>query len=129
MDAALARDVQPEVEVTSDAWSRAVPNLIVFFSNLAIMVIELVASRLVARYIGSSLYTRTSVIGVILAGMSIGNHLGGRLADREAPQRVLPYLFLSSAALALAVLWTNDLAGHSSILARLPWPARIFGSV
>jgi hypothetical protein len=49
------------------AWARSVPNLIVFVANVAIMVIELVASRLVARHLGSSLYTWTSVIGVILA--------------------------------------------------------------
>jgi hypothetical protein len=29
-----------------------------------------------------SLYTWTSVIGVVLAGVSPGNYLGGRLADR-----------------------------------------------
>ena len=45
------------------------------------MTVELVASRLIARYLGSSLYTWTGVMGVILAGMSLGNYLGGRMAD------------------------------------------------
>jgi MFS family permease len=132
MDAALAHAEPGDQEgqhVVDDAWARTVPNLIVFFANVAIMVIELVASRLVARYIGSSLYTWTSVIGVILAGMSLGNHLGGRLADREAPERVLPYLFLVAAALSLGVLWLNDWTGRADLLAQLSWPVRIFTTV
>ena len=72
---------------------RAVPNLVVFLSGLAIMVLELVASRLVAKHVGSSLETWTTVIAVILAGMSLGNYWGGRLSDRRAPLATLPYLF------------------------------------
>ena len=41
--------------------------------------------RLVARHVGGSLVVWTSVIGVILAGICLGNVLGGRLADRIAP--------------------------------------------
>ena len=55
---------------------------IAFIASGCTLVIELVAGRLLAPYIGVSLYTWTSVIGVILAGISIGNFLGGRLADR-----------------------------------------------
>ncbi|MDH4201905.1 MAG: fused MFS/spermidine synthase [Phycisphaerae bacterium] len=38
------------------------------------MIIELVASRLIARDLGSSIYTWTSVIGIILLGITIGSH-------------------------------------------------------
>ena len=62
--------------------------LIVFVSNVCIMVLELVAGRIIAPYVGVSLYTWTSVIGVVLAGMSLGNYLGGRLADRWASARL-----------------------------------------
>ena len=119
----------PDARRIDRAWARTVPNLIVFVASIAIMVIELVASRLVARHLGSSLYTWTSVIGTILAGMSVGNHLGGRIADREKPERVLPYLFLAAAALSLMVLWLNEWMGQSELLARLSWPARIFTTV
>jgi len=57
-------------------------NATVFISSACIMVIELVAGRLIARHLGSSLYTWTSVIGVVLAGMALGNYVGGRLAGR-----------------------------------------------
>ena len=48
-------------------------NLIVFASNICIMVLELTASRLLAHHIGQSLYPWTGVIGVVLAGITIGN--------------------------------------------------------
>ena len=56
--------------------------LIVFASNVCIMVLELTASRLLAHHIGQSLYTWTGVIGVVLAGITVGNYAGGMLADR-----------------------------------------------
>jgi hypothetical protein len=46
-------------------------SLPVFISSFCIMVLELVASRLIANYLGSSLYTWTAVIGVILAGITM----------------------------------------------------------
>ena len=50
----------------------------------AVAVLEIVAGRLIAPYVGVSLYTWTAVIGVILAGLSVGNWLGGVWADRGA---------------------------------------------
>ncbi|MHC4542267.1 MAG: fused MFS/spermidine synthase, partial [Planctomycetota bacterium] len=67
--------------------SIAIPSGTVFLSSFCIMVLELVAARLIARHLGSSLYTWTAVIGVVLAGITIGNYLGGRVADRFRPRR------------------------------------------
>jgi spermidine synthase len=58
------------------------------------MVIELVAGRIIAPYVGVSLYTWTTVIGVVLAGISLGNYLGGRLADRWASPKLLGLIFI-----------------------------------
>lgn len=54
----------------------------VFLSSAFVMVLEIVAGRVIAPYVGVSLYTWTSVIGVVLAGLSLGNWLGGVWADR-----------------------------------------------
>ena len=54
----------------------------VFLSSALLLVLEIVAGRLIAPYVGVSLYTWTSIIGVILAGLSLGNWLGGVWADR-----------------------------------------------
>jgi predicted MFS family arabinose efflux permease len=68
------------------------------------MVLELVAGRIIAPYVGASLYTWTSVIGVILAGMSLGNYLGGRFADRWASPRFLGSTFVVASLLSLSVI-------------------------
>jgi Flp pilus assembly protein TadD/spermidine synthase len=98
----------------------------VFCSSAAIMLLQLVASRLTAAYLGQSLYTWTSAIGVTLAGIALGNALGGRLADRAASARTLGLQLLASAVCVLAVLALNPLAGALPPLVALPWPARIF---
>ena len=108
---------------------RYLPHAIFFFSCAAIMVIELVASRLVAQHLGSSLYTWTAVIGVMLAGISAGNALGGRLADRYRPERLLPWLFRVAALASLAALALNALFASVRPWAGLGWPLRILLSV
>jgi MFS family permease len=80
------------------------PNLIVFVSSACIMILELVAGRIIAPYVGVSLYTWTSVIGVVLAGISLGNYLGGRLADRWASLRLLGGIFLLGGLSSLGIL-------------------------
>ena len=47
----------------------------------ASLVVEIVAGRMLAPYVGMSLYTWTSVIAVVLAGFSAGHWAGGRLAE------------------------------------------------
>jgi spermidine synthase len=68
------------------------------------MILELVAGRIIAPHVGVSLYTWTSVIGVILAGMSLGNYLGGRLADRYASLRFLGTIFALAGLTSLGIL-------------------------
>lgn len=87
--------------------ARLSPYALAFFSSLCIMVLELVSSRLVASHVGASLTVWTSVIGVILGGICLGNVLGGRLADRVDPRRAVGPLFALGAFLTLCVLWIN----------------------
>ena len=103
-----------------------VPSATVFFSSGCIMILELVASRLVARDLGSSLYTWTSIIGVVLAGISAGNYVGGRLADRYHPKRALAVLFALSSAACVAIVIVNNLVGDWTWLWRLSWPMHVF---
>ena len=112
--------------MTSRSLSTLALSATVFVSGAAMMTVELVASRLVARYLGSSLYTWTGVMGVILAGMALGNAIGGRLADRPGslPRR-LSWTFLACAAACLAILALNAWAGRSLWLMSLDWPLRI----
>ena len=80
------------------------PGLIVFVSGACIMVLELVIGRIIASCVGMSLYTWTVVISVVLAGISLGNYLGGRLADRWASPRLLGGIFILGGLASLGVL-------------------------
>lgn len=94
---------------------------IVFVSSFCSMALELVAGRMLAPYIGVSLYTWTSIIGVVLAGISVGNFLGGRLADRAPAQATLGWLlFASGIATLLIILVTQALTAANLDLPLIP---------
>lgn len=83
---------------------------LVFGSSAAVLVVEVVSLRLLAPYLGLTLETSTMVIGIALTAIAAGSWLGGRLADRVDPPRLLgPALGLSGAVVALtpAVLRTT----------------------
>ncbi len=90
-------------------------NIVVFIASFCTLVIELVAGRIMAPYVGVSLYTWTSIIGVVLAGISIGAYLGGLLADRYPRQATLGWLLLLSGIGALAIAPLTDLIGSSPL--------------
>src|SRR5205814_4701458 len=56
--------------------------LIVFLASFGGMTLELTASRVLAQFVGVSLFTWTGVIGVMLAGTALGNFVGGLVAER-----------------------------------------------
>jgi spermidine synthase len=74
---------------------------VVFLANAALLVLQLVASRLLAPFIGSDLYTWTAIIGVFLLGIALGNAYGGKLADRYPSPRTLAAVLLVGAAAAI----------------------------
>ncbi|MCB0164633.1 MAG: fused MFS/spermidine synthase [Anaerolineae bacterium] len=64
----------------------------------------MLAGRMMAPIVGVSLYTWTSIIGVVLAGISLGNYLGGQIADRWASRNVLAFIFALSALGSVSIL-------------------------
>lgn len=84
-----------------------------FVSSAAVLVVEILAARLLAPYIGVSLEVFTGIIGVILAGISLGAWLGGRAADRTEPYKLIGPLFVIGGLLALvAPIVTNSIGPH-----------------
>jgi spermidine synthase len=74
---------------------------LVFGASASVLVVEVVALRLLAPYLGLSLETSTLVIGVALAAIAIGSWAGGRVADVMPPRRALgPLLAVSGVAVA-----------------------------
>ncbi|MFJ9859937.1 fused MFS/spermidine synthase [Streptomyces albogriseolus] len=81
--------------------SRAAAAL-VFGASAAVLVVEIVALRLLAPYLGLTLETSTLVIGIALTAIALGSWLGGRVADQVDPLRLLaPALGISGVVVAL----------------------------
>jgi len=78
--------------------------VLAFVGSGCLLIIEIVAGRLLAPTLGVSLYTWTSVIGVVLAGVSIGNYGGGRLADRWPRRTTVALIYLGAALASLLIL-------------------------
>ena len=71
--------------------------IIVFLSGAIEMGLELMAARILSPYVGSSNVVWTSIIGIILASMSLGYYVGGKKADKEANFNVLSKTLLYAA--------------------------------
>jgi spermidine synthase/Tfp pilus assembly protein PilF len=101
----------------------------VFVSSACVMMLEIVAGRLAARQYGASLYTWTAVIGVTLAGLTIGNYIGGRLADRFWTRQTIGWLFGACSVTCVAAIAINNLAGEWTLLWRLGLAARVLAHI
>ncbi|HET7855210.1 MAG TPA: fused MFS/spermidine synthase, partial [Gaiellaceae bacterium] len=74
----------------------------VFLSGGVLLGVELAASRVLAPFFGNSIFVWGALIGVVLAGLSVGYWTGGVLADRiPAPQLLLFVLALGAGATLL----------------------------
>jgi len=65
-----------------------------FFSGAIIMVLEILGFRILAPYFGYSVYVSGSLIGIVLAALSLGYYFGGKLADKKPKQQLLFQLVL-----------------------------------
>ena len=90
--------------MNTDTRTIALYAVIIFLSSALVLVLEMVAARLIAPFVGVSLYSWTAIIGTVLAGLSIGNWIGGVMADREASQRAAGFVLLAAAASAFMIL-------------------------
>lgn len=83
---------------------------IVFLCGAVVMVFELVGSRVMAPYLGTSIFVWTSLIGVILGSLSLGYYLGGKLADKNPSLEIFSYIILSSGIFIAFVVLIKDFA-------------------
>jgi spermidine synthase len=82
--------------------------IVVFISGAMVMILELVGSRVVAPYVGSSTFVWTSLIGVILASLSLGYYLGGKVADRNPKAEKLAWIIFIASALIVLTWMIKD---------------------
>ena len=82
--------------------------------SAASLVVEIVAGRMIAPYVGMSLYTWTAIIAVVLAGFSVGHWWGGRIAAKrfDAALRITGWTLVGAAVTtAAATLLLRTVAG------------------
>jgi predicted membrane-bound spermidine synthase len=77
--------------------------LVVFLAGIGTLGIEMVASRLLAPYFGTSQPIWAVVIGLTLIYLSIGYAIGGRIADRRPNERLL-YTLIAWAGLLTGLI-------------------------
>ena len=82
----------------------------VFDCGVVVMIYEIIGSRIVAPFIGTSTYVWTSLIGVILAALSLGYWLGGRIADRRPDVKVLSSAIFAAGGLISVTVLVKDVA-------------------
>jgi MFS family permease len=81
--------------------------LLVFLGGFAVMVLEIVGVRFLAKDFGGGFYVWTSQIGMVLVALALGYLVGGRLADRYQRAGYLIWLLLPA---GLFVLFIPDFA-------------------
>ncbi|SFL68716.1 fused MFS/spermidine synthase [Geodermatophilus ruber] len=86
---------------------------VTFLASGAVLVLEIAGLRLIAPYVGITLQTNTAIIGFALAAIALGAWIGGAVADRTDPRRLLAPLMVAGGALVVAVLPTVRFAGSA----------------
>ncbi len=77
--------------------------LVVFLAGVGTLGIEMVASRLLAPFFGTSQPIWAVVIGLTLIYLAVGYRIGGRLADRRPDERVF-YRIIAWAGMLTALI-------------------------
>jgi len=77
--------------------------LIVFLGGFAIMVLEIIGARYLAKDFGSSFYVWVSQIGMILVALALGYAIGGALADRFQRLSFLAVLLLPAGVMTFFI--------------------------
>ncbi|MDD9936423.1 MAG: fused MFS/spermidine synthase [Myxococcales bacterium] len=85
---------------------------VVFLSSAAVLVLEILAARILAPYVGVTLQSFTAIIGTILAAIALGAWAGGKLADRIEPQRLLGPVLVIGGLLSVATPAAVDFLGQ-----------------
>jgi spermidine synthase len=114
---------QEQAPVALAALPAALAAAIVFVAAGSVLVLEILSVRLLAPYVGLTLETTTSIIGAVLLGIALGAGIGGWIADRTSPPRLVVGLLIGGGLLALLtvpiVRWLGPSADEGGTVAAL----------
>ena len=78
--------------------------VVVFLCGAVVMAYEIIGSRILGPYVGTSMTVWSAIIGVILLSLSAGYFFGGRLADLRPDHRWLAGMIAASGIFILLSL-------------------------
>lgn len=81
----------------------------VFITGACVLIIELIATRILSPFFGNTIYTVSSIVGVVLAALSIGYYAGGRLSDRW-PNNKLFFALIAAGGISTLLLQAISLS-------------------
>ena len=82
-------------------WKKNGLLFVVFLTGAAVLVVEVLAVRILSPYYGNTIFTVSGVLSVILAALSVGYYIGGRLADKHPSEKLFFGIILISGLLVL----------------------------
>ena len=86
--------------------------IIVFICGAVVMAFEIVGSRMLGPYVGTSIFVWTGIIGVILSCLSLGYYYGGKIADKKPEFKLLAMIILFAGLfIAISTLIKDGLLG------------------
>jgi len=78
-------------------------SVIVFIAGAVVMVLELIGSRILAPYLGTSIYVWASLIGIILGALTIGYYLGGQFSKNNPSLEFLTKILILAGLVILFI--------------------------
>ena len=99
--------------------------LAVLLANAGLLVLQLIAGRIIAPFVGSSVETWTATIAAFLGGIALGNFVGGRLATRDPGRWPLPAALCAGAVTSLLLVGVPKLLNATRLHESLPLGLRI----
>lgn len=81
----------------------------VFLTGAGVLIIEVVATRILSPYFGNTIFTVSSVLTVVLAALSLGYYIGGRISDKQPNDKAFFGIILLGGLSVLALHWIQIL--------------------
>lgn len=94
--------------------------IFIFCTEFVYMSLELLASRFLSPYFGTTLEVWTSIIGVILLASAIGNMLGSKISVMKSRDKVLFKLLLGLSVWLLIIPFLSGIGQLLSVRSSIP---------
>ncbi|MCB2219108.1 MAG: fused MFS/spermidine synthase [Bacteroidetes bacterium] len=82
--------------------------IVVFVCGAVVMAYEIIGSRMLGPYVGTSYFVWTAIIGIILLSLSAGYYTGGWLSDQKPRTNLLALIILLAGIYILLTVFIKD---------------------